>query len=157
MTANSVTKLDLASRLDTMRQLVGRTSFALLRVSLGLVFVWFGALKITNSTPVARLVADTVPFLPSKWFVPALGVFEVVLGLGLLIGRWTAAVACLMIAHLAGTFMVLVTQPEVAFQGGNPLMLTMTGEFVVKNVILISAGLVLIAPRRERYPRHLSA
>lgn len=49
-----------------------------------------------------------------------------------------------MIAHLSGTFLVLVTQPAVAFQDGNPLALTMTGEFVVKNVVLIAAGLVLI-------------
>jgi hypothetical protein len=68
----------------------------------------------------------------------------VILGLGLLIGRRLAIVALLMVAHLTGTFLVLVTQPDVAFQHGNPLMLTMTGEFVVKNVVLITAGLVLI-------------
>ncbi|WP_225946388.1 DoxX family membrane protein [Plantactinospora soyae] len=119
-------------------------------MSLGLVFIWFGALKFTNATPVAELVANTLPFLPGDQFVPALGLFEFVLGVALIIGRWTGLVVLLMIGHLAGTFLVLVTQPEVAFLGGNPLVLTMTGEFVVKNLILIAAGLVLVTPRPNR-------
>lgn len=112
--------------------------------------MWFGALKLTNSTPVAELVANTVPFLPSEWFVPALGVFEVLLGLALLIGRYLGLVILLMVGHLAGTFLVLVTQPTIAFQNGNPLLLTMTGEFVVKNVVLMTAGLVLATWSRQR-------
>jgi len=63
-------------------------------------------------------------------------------------------VALLMVGHLAGTFLVLVTQPQEAFQHGNPLMLSMTGEFVVKNVVLITAGLLLATRPREREPRH---
>jgi len=126
-----------------VRDIVNRRCVLLLRVSLGVIFIWFGALKLSNSTPVADLVADTVPFLPRDLFVPALGAFEVLLGAALLIGRWLGPVVFLMVAHLAGTFLVLVTQPQIAFEGGNPLYLTMTGEFVVKNIVLISAGLVV--------------
>ena len=131
------------SRLQPLSDKLSRVSIPLLRVSLGVVFIWFGALKLTNATPVGELVAKTVPFLPANVFVPALGIFEMLLGLGLLIGRRLEIVALLMVAHLSGTFLVLVTQPGVAFQHGNPLMLTMTGEFVIKNIVLISAGLVL--------------
>lgn len=143
------------SRLQPLADKVGRVSIPLLRVSLGLVFIWFGALKLTNATPVGELVANTVPFLPANVFVPALGLFEVLLGLGLLIGRRLEIVALLMVAHLSGTFLVLVTQPSVAFMHGNPLMLSMTGEFVVKNVVLISAGLVLatLRPQQQISPR----
>jgi putative oxidoreductase len=116
--------------------------------------MWFGALKLTNSTPVAQLVADTVPFLPARWFVPALGGFEVLLGLALLIGRYLGVVILLMVGHLAGTFLVLVTQPTIAFQNGNPLLLTMTGEFVVKNTVLMTAGLVLATWSRQRREEH---
>jgi hypothetical protein len=45
--------------------------------------------------------------------------------------------------QMAGTFLVLVLQPDVAFQGGNPLLLTTEGEFVIKNLVLITAGLVV--------------
>jgi putative oxidoreductase len=133
----------LVDRVETLGQTVGRISFPLLRGSLGVVFIWFGALKFTESTPVGALVAKTVPFVPPHILVPALGAFEVILGLGLLIGRRLEIVALLMCAHLTGTFLVLVTQPDVAFQNHNPLMLTMTGEFVVKNIVLITAGLLL--------------
>ncbi len=142
----------LVERLQSLSQTAGRASFPLLRMSLGVVFIWFGALKFTAGSPVGELVAKTVAFLPADLLVPALGGFEVILGIGLLIGRRLEIVALLMMAHLTGTFLVLVTQPEVAFQNHNPFMLTMTGEFVVKNLVLITAGLVLATWRPQPLP-----
>ena len=121
----------------------------LLRVSLGVVFVWFGALKVASLTPVGDLVAGTLPFLDPNWFVPVLGGVEVALGLALLLGRAITGVSAVLVAHLCGTFLVLVMQPDLAFQNGNPLLLTTIGEFVIKNVVLISAALVLAARLRE--------
>ena len=105
--------------------------------------------KLTGDTPVTQLVANTVPFLPKNVFVPALGGFEVLLGVALLIGRRLDLVVILLIMHLAGTFLVLVVTPGTAFSHHNPLMLTMVGEFVVKNVVLIAAGLV-VATKQAR-------
>ncbi|WP_447004105.1 DUF417 family protein [Saccharothrix isguenensis] len=135
-------------------------SIPLLRGSLGVVFVWFGALKITGTTPVADLVARTVPWLDPRAFVLALGVVEVVLGVALVVGRRLRWVALLVVLHLCGTFLTLVMQPSVAFQTGNPLLLTMTGEFVVKNLVLITAGLAIMsadAPVRQRVSQAGSA
>jgi uncharacterized membrane protein YphA (DoxX/SURF4 family) len=134
--------------LEILRPLV----LPLLRTSLALVFVWFGALKITGGTPVGQLVAGTVPWLDPGWFLPALGAVEVVLGVALLTGRATSVVAAAMVSHLAGTFLVLVTQPAVAFQHGNPLQLTVIGEFVVKNLVLICGVLVLVCLGRRGDP-----
>jgi putative oxidoreductase len=120
-----------------------RLSLPLLRLSLGVVFVWFGALKVAGTTPVTDLVASTVYWVDPSWFVPLLGVFEVVVGAGLLIGRGLRLVLLLFAAQMLGTFLVLVFQPEVAFQNGNPLLLTTEGEFVVKNLVLLSGGLVV--------------
>ena len=122
-----------------------RYGIPLLRIALGVVFVWFGALKLTPSSPVAQLVADTVPFLPKNIFVPALGLFEIFLGVALIIGRRLDLIGVLLVAHLIGTFLVLVVTPREAFINGDPLMLTMVGEFVVKNVVLIAAGLVVVS------------
>ncbi len=141
------------SSLERLRGLVAvadRAAFPLLRASLGVVFIWFGALKFSAATPVGDLVANTLPFLPKGFVVPALGSFEVLLGVGLLVGRYLGMVALLMMAHLTGTFLVLLVEPDVAFQNGNPLLLTMTGEFVVKNLVLITAGLVLATWSRTR-------
>ena len=133
---------DLEQRAVTVLRRVGPT---LLRISLGVVFVWFGALKVANVTPVVDLVAGTVPWVDPAWFVPVLGGVEVALGLGMLLGRAITVICAVLVGHLCGTFLVLVMQPELAFQNGNPLLLTTIGEFVIKNVVLIAAALVLAA------------
>lgn len=130
--------------------LVRPLSVPMLRMALGVVFIWFGALKVAGTTPVADLVAGTVPFLDRTWFVPMLGGVEVVLGLALLVGRGLSVVGLILVGHLAGTFGVLVMQPGLAFQHGNPLLLTTVGEFVVKNVVLITAALVVATRSRGR-------
>lgn len=128
---------------STLDSLLERFSVPMLRIALAIVFIWFGALKVFDVTPVGDLVAGTVPWLDAAWFVPALGGFEVVLGLVLLSGRLVGWACAAMVAHLGGTFLVYVMQPAVAFQDGNPLLMTTEGEFVAKNVVLITAGLVV--------------
>lgn len=136
---------------DVLGGLARRYGAAALRITLAVTFLWFGALKITNDTPVGEFVARTVDWIPGvtgSWFVPFLGAVEVLLGLALLFGRGLRVVLPLLFAHLVGTFLALITQPEVTFQGGNPLMLTTEGEFVIKNLILLSAVAVLYGLRR---------
>ena len=127
----------------TVRRLLGRASPLLLRISLGIVFAWLGALKVAGVSAVGGLVAATVPFLDSATFVPVLGVVEIVIGLAFATGRLLRVVLPLFAAHMAGTFLVLISLPDVAFQGANPLVLTAVGEFVVKNLVLLTAGLVV--------------
>ena len=129
-----------------------------LRFSLALVFIWFGLLKMIGRSPVAELVANTVYWIPAEIFVPFLGVWELIVGLGLLFGAALRLTLFLFWLQLAGTFLVLVVRPGTAFQDGNPLLLTTEGEFVVKNLVLISAGLVVGATvrRRGRQPEELS-
>ncbi|HVM45148.1 MAG TPA: DoxX family membrane protein [Candidatus Thermoplasmatota archaeon] len=115
----------------------------LARVTLGLVFVWFGALKLVGRSPVVDLVAATIPWAPASVVLPALGVYEIVVGLLLLGGVLLRTALALLWLQMLGTFAVLVLLPHVAFQGGNPLLLTVEGEFVVKNLVLISAGIVV--------------
>jgi putative oxidoreductase len=136
------------------RRVVGvldRVATAALRLSLGTVFVWFGALKVGDVSPVADLVASTVYWVEPSWFVPALGAFEILVGLGLIAGRGMRGVLALFAAQMLGTLLVLVVRSDVAFQGGNVLLLTTEGEFVVKNLVLLSAGLAVGA--RLRAPR----
>jgi len=131
----------------TMRALLGRASPLLLRVSLGIVFVWFGALKVAGVSAVGGLVAATVPFIDSAWFVPVLGALEIVIGVAFATGRLLRVVLPLFALHMSGTFLVLIALPDVAFQGANPLMLTAVGEFVVKNLVLLSAGLAVASDK----------
>jgi uncharacterized membrane protein YkgB len=75
--------------------------------------------------------------------VPAFGVLEVAIGAGLLVGIGLRVVLLLLVLQMLGTFMVFVTQPGESFQDGSPLLLTTTGEFVLKNVVLIAAALTV--------------
>jgi uncharacterized membrane protein YkgB len=144
----------LLGRTDELdRRFVGflnRWGIPMLRVSLGLVFIWFGALKIFRVSPVADLVARTVYWVDPSWFVAVLGGVEVIIGLGLLVGRALRTVLALFWLQMLGTFLVLIIQPDVAFQRGNPLLLTVEGEFVVKNLVLLSAGMVVGSTVRRR-------
>ena len=141
-------------RIDTaVSAFLRRWSIPSLRVSLAIVFIWFGALKVFDVTPVTDLVARTVYWFDPAWVVPALGLFEIVVGLGLLFKIALRAVLALFAGQMVGTFLVLVLLPEISFQDGNPLLLTVEGEFVVKNLVLLSAGMVIgatVGARRRR-------
>ncbi len=139
----------LLRRLDEwVLQVVASHSIRLIRISMATVFVWFGLLKVIGFSPVADIVAQTTHWMPfpSDLFFLSLGVWEVVLGLGLLFGKGAVlrVTVLIFLLHLSGTLLVLV-QPDIAFQAGNPLLLTTEGEFVVKNLVMIAAGLVLLA------------
>jgi len=147
----------LRQRLESIdrrnREILARLGPFLLRISLRIVFVWFGMLKVVGASAVGGLVDGTVPFLDSSWFVPMLGALEVLMGLAFATGRFLRVVLPVFAAHLAGTFLVLILLPGVAFEQDNPLMLSVVGEFVVKNLVLLSAGVVVasgVKPLRAR-------
>jgi uncharacterized membrane protein YphA (DoxX/SURF4 family) len=71
--------------------------------------------------------------------VPLVGAVEVTLGAGLLLGRFLPVVLAGVALQLAGTLLVLVLRPDVAFVDGNPLRLRVEGEYVVKNLVLLAA------------------
>ena len=130
--------------------LMSRYGILALRISLGVIFVWFGVLKVIGDSPVYDLVASTVYLVPPEFFVPFLGFWEIAVGLGLLTGLALRLTLIFFLMQMAGTFLVLVVKPEVAFQGLNPLLLTTEGEFVVKNIVLISGALVVGSTIRRR-------
>lgn len=115
----------------------------IIRISLGVVFVWFGLLKVIGTSPVYDLTSQVVYWLPPELFVPLLGIWEVAIGVGLVLGKALRVILSLLFIQLGGTFLVLIVKPEIAFQYGNPLLLTVEGEFVVKNLVLIAAGLAV--------------
>ena len=122
---------------------LGRWGITILRISLAVVFVWFGALKLFGVSPVGDLVASTVYWVDPEWFVPTLGVGEILIGLGLAV-RWPLRVVlAALAAQMVGTFLVFVVLPDIAFTEGNPLKLTVEGEFVLKNLVLLAAAMVV--------------
>jgi uncharacterized membrane protein YphA (DoxX/SURF4 family) len=130
-----------------------RISLPLLRCAFGVIFCWFGTLKVVGLSPVDDFVAGTLPWFDRAWLIPALGLFEVAIGVGMIAGRFLFLVCAVLVGHLAGTFLALVVQADVTFHGGNPLLLAAEGEFVVKNLVYIAAALVLAARFDREVPR----
>ena len=133
--------------------LVGdQLSGQLLRWSLGVIFLWFGALKfVPNASPVMAMVRDTYPLFATPTLFYALAIFEVVIGVLLITGRWIRWAAAALVPHLVGTFGVLLLAPQLAFAPRFPL-LSMDGEFVIKNLVLLAAVAVIwldAAPTRR--------
>jgi uncharacterized membrane protein YkgB len=124
-----------------------------LRIALGIVFLWFGSLKLFGASPVVDLIAKTYYFLPTNAFLMVLGVWEVLIGIGLLLKLSLRVTLGLLWLQMAGTLLAPVFAPEMFFQSGNLLLLTVEGEFVIKNLVLIVAGIVIggheVAPNNQ--------
>jgi len=120
-----------------------RWSIPALRLALGLVFVWFGALKVFGVSPVTPMLRETYAFLALPGFTVLLGAWEMLIGIGLVSKLALRQTLYLMCLHLAGTFAALWLAPSHFFLHDNPLVLTVDGEFVVKNLVLLTAGLVI--------------
>ena len=117
----------------------------LLRWAIAIVYLWFGGLKLINASPAADLVVQTVFWLPPHAALLFIGGWEVLIGIGLLFTHPLVLRATLFLLwlQLAGTFQVFFLLPQVAFQGGNPLLPTLEGQYAIKNLVLITAGLVI--------------
>ena len=142
-----------------LEQLLRRAVPLLLRGSLGITFTWFGALKLAGQpTLPASLIAAITPFADPDLSVPLVGAFEVALGIGLLLGRFLPLVLAGVALQLSGTFLVPLLRPDAAFVDGNLLLLSVEGEYVVKNLVLLAATAALalhtLGPRPDATTAH---
>jgi uncharacterized membrane protein YphA (DoxX/SURF4 family) len=129
-------------------QWMARRGIPILRVALGVVFVWFGALKLyPGLSPAEDLVRATVPFLPGEMFLPFLAIWEIAIGLGFLTGRALRLTILLLFLQMPGTLAPVVLLPERVFTVF-PVGLTLEGQYIVKNLVLIGAALVIGATVR---------
>ena len=69
----------LGERFDQLDQIITRwmaeKGIVFLRISLGVVFFWFGVLKLfPDASPATDLIRESITFLPSDIFIPFLGV-----------------------------------------------------------------------------------
>lgn len=149
----------VAARLDALdRRIAGfmrRRGTAALRISLALIFIWFGLLKPFGLSPAAPLVLATVEWLPllspQRW-LGLIGWWEVAIGVTFLFHRTLRIAIALLALQMVGTLMPLVMLPEITFQPGRvPYAPTMEGQYIIKNALIISAALVVGGTvRRER-------
>ncbi len=147
----------LPARLDPidirLTRWMARNGVTLLRVSVGVVFFWFGFLKLfPGVSPAEDLAGRTISLMtfdmvPQSISVPLLGLWESLIGLGLISGRFLRATLALLFLQMPGTVVPLFVFPGETFQSV-PLVLTMEGQYIVKNLVLVSAAIVVGATVR---------
>jgi len=138
---------------ERLARWMARHGIRLLRVSLGVVFAWFGALKFfPGLSPAQDLAGSTIEVMslglvPAAVAVPVLAAWEVAIGIGLLGGRFLRATLALLWLQMLGTVTPLALFPEQCFTWF-PVAPTLEGQYIIKNVVLVAAGLVLGATVR---------
>jgi uncharacterized membrane protein YphA (DoxX/SURF4 family) len=161
---NSADGYDLMGRLDRLDARaagwMARHGVLLLRASLGVVFLWFGALKLfPGLSPAEGLAGQTIWALTNGAIepaisVPVLGVWESLIGVGLLTGKALRLTLVALLVHMCGTVTPLVLFPSEMFVR-EPFVLTMEAQYIIKNLVFVSASLVVGATVRGRsgHPR----
>ena len=135
---------ELYDKIDrTITRWMANYGLTIMRLGLGVVFFWFGALKIAPGlSPAEVLVRNTIYFVDPDIFLPVLAIWEMVIGLGLLTGKFLRATLLLLFAQMVGTAMPLVVLPEAVWTSF-PFVLTLEGQYIVKNLVIIGSAIVL--------------
>jgi uncharacterized membrane protein YphA (DoxX/SURF4 family) len=132
---------------------MARYGIALLRVSLGVVFFWFGVLKFfPGLSPASELATRTIETLTFGQVPPAVAInvlaaWESAIGLGLIFGIALRATLLLLFVQMLGTITPIFLFPELVFTR-TPYAPTLEGQYIIKNLVLISAGIVIGATVR---------
>jgi len=120
----------------------------ILRIGLGVVFFWFGVLKFfPGLSPAENLVRNTIYFINPDLFIPVLALWESIIGIGLITGKYMRFTLLLLFLQMPGTAMPIFILPDVVWTAF-PYGLTLEGQYIIKNIVLIGAGLVLGATVR---------
>lgn len=132
---------------------MARYGIVLLRISLGIVFFWFGFLKFfPGLSPAQDLAARTIEKLTFGMIAPDVAVFilalwESLVGLGLILGVFMRATLLLLFLQMLGTITPVFIFPQEVFSVF-PYAPTLEGQYIIKNLVIVSAGLVIGATVR---------
>ncbi len=132
---------------------VQRIAFPYLRVSLGVVLFWIGALKYFHPAAIVGLLQASflLRFLATNGFVYVLGTLEIVAA-ALLVGNIAVRyVGLLVVLLFVGTLLIFLTAPAVTYGTAGFPNLSLAGEFLLKDLALAGAALVLSAHDVERH------
>lgn len=147
MTARSLQQqLDSADKRIT--RLLAKYSLTALRIAVGIVFVWFGALKLVpDLSPAEPLIRQSITFLPMNLFMPFLAVWEMAIGVGFITGKFMRATLILLLLQMGGAMSPLILRPDLIW-AKFPYAWTLEGQYVFKDIVFISVGLVIGATVR---------
>ena len=140
---------NLMNKIDSiLTSIMRKYGVLLLRISIGIIFVWFGVLKFfPNVSPAQGIATETINILTfgiiqKNIALVILAIWETLIGIGLIVGKQLRIILFLLFAQMLGTLTPLVLFPNETFTY-YPIVPTLEGQYIIKNLIIISAGLVV--------------
>ncbi len=138
----------IAAVLEDLRKAIERKGIAVLRIAVGVIFFWFGFLKFFDDLSSAESIASktiswlTFNQLQPEIAMPVLAVLECSIGIGILTKKYTEYVIPLLYFQMAGTLLPLIVFPDETW-AVLPIVPTLEGQYILKNAVIIAAGIVL--------------
>ncbi|WP_422860404.1 doxx family protein [Flagellimonas sp. S174] len=136
--------MELINKIET---LLRPWPIAFVRISIGIVFLWFGVLKFFPNTSPAETMAQrtmdklTLGLISSEMNYLILAIIETVFGLFLIGNIFKKMIVPLTLGHLIMTFSPILLFPSEVFTG--ILIPTLLGQYIIKNLVLFSALLLI--------------
>ena len=131
------------------------SAMSLLRITVGIVYLWFGALKFFQGlSPAEQLAMQTIHeltfgLIDDHLNILLLAAWECLIGIFLIAGKFVKPVLSLLLLHMVCTFTPFIFFPEETFRY-MPYGLSLTGQYIMKNIVFISAGIVLWKAESEK-------
>ncbi|WP_071625119.1 DoxX family protein [Poseidonibacter lekithochrous] len=128
---------------------------SLLRISLGIIFLWYGMLKFfPELSPAEDLAINTINWMfngliSSEISIKLLALWEVLVGIGFILGVYTRYITILFLIHMVLTFLPLFIFPELSFTKA-PYAFTIVGQYIVKNIVFILVGILILKVENEK-------
>lgn len=132
---------------------MAKNGISLLRYSIGIIFLWYGMLKFfQGASPAEDLAINTIDTLTFGLFSPkfiiiSLALLETLIGVGLIFNLFLRETLLLLYLQMIGTFTPIFLFPGEVFTTF-PYTLTLEGQYIIKNLVIVSAGIVIGATVR---------
>lgn len=132
-----------------------QNTIKLMRLSLGIIFVWYGMLKFFSTlSPAEDLAIKTIDIMffhliDGSLSIKLLAILEVAIGIGFLSGYYTKLVTIIFLGHMLCTFAPLFILPELSFTHA-PYAFTLVGQYIVKNIVFILVGVMIYQNETKR-------
>tara|TARA_R110002073_G_scaffold258681_1_gene421672 strand:+ start:22556 stop:22984 length:429 start_codon:yes stop_codon:yes gene_type:complete len=133
----------------TQKKKVQISNYTILSISIGLVYLWFGALKFfPDASPAEKMATGVIDWLtfgliPENISILLLAFWETIIGLLLILNVYKKIVIPLALVHISCTFLPLFVFPEQSFTA-LPFGFTLAGQYIFKNIIIVSSLVILL-------------
>lgn len=131
-------------------------------ISIGIVYLWFGVLKFFPTlSPAEELAKSTIDqitlgIIPTNISYSILAIWETLIGVLLLFGMYKRFAIIIALIHMTFTFTPLILFPDISFQG-SPFSFTIIGQYILKNIIIVSVLLMLLKKYKRGHSLSLNA